>query len=97
MGGEPGEALKPCEARLHEVKQQIELARKDVSMTESAKHMYEKFRENLARILPKPRADPPQNGMVEAVFGFPKLPFCWWLPAIPLAFWLFSWFRGVSI
>eukprot|EP00931_Biecheleriopsis_adriatica_P053402 TRINITY_DN31239_c0_g2_i1.p1 TRINITY_DN31239_c0_g2~~TRINITY_DN31239_c0_g2_i1.p1 ORF type:complete len:1325 (-),score=377.28 TRINITY_DN31239_c0_g2_i1:18-3992(-) len=31
--------------RLEETKQQVELARKDVAMTESAKHMYEKFRE----------------------------------------------------
>jgi len=31
--------------RLDEAKQQVELARKDLAMTESAKHMYEKFRE----------------------------------------------------
>ena len=40
-----GSAGAEFKARLQDVRAQIELARKDVSMTESAKHMYEKFRE----------------------------------------------------
>ncbi|CAJ1405076.1 unnamed protein product [Effrenium voratum] len=45
LGVQSSSGAAEFKARLHEVKQQIELARKDVSMTESAKHMYEKFRE----------------------------------------------------
>ena len=44
-GASHSSAANEFKARLQDVKQQIELARKDVSMTESAKHMYEKFRE----------------------------------------------------
>jgi len=44
-GASHSSAASEFKARLQDVKQQIELARKDVSMTESAKHMYEKFRE----------------------------------------------------
>ena len=44
-GASHSSAAAEFKARLQDVKQQIELARKDVSMTESAKHMYEKFRE----------------------------------------------------
>ena len=44
-GASHNSAASEFKARLQDIKSQIELARKDVSMTESAKHMYEKFRE----------------------------------------------------
>lgn len=44
-GGGLGGASGDFSARLAAQREQVELARKDLAMTESAKHMYEKFRE----------------------------------------------------
>merc|ERR1719188_1240686 len=46
-GSAPGAADANAEfqGRLAAQREQVELARKDLAMTESAKHMYEKFRE----------------------------------------------------